>query len=259
MQVSAADAEPIADAARYLDERGGGRPLGMAAISFAVGPAIIALDEPPEAGGVDFFLGIGGYYDLEALITYVTTGFYREDGEADWRYQPPKRYGKWVFVLTNAGRIDELDDRATLLEMASRKLDDPDADLSGLEPALGPDGEAVYALVTNADPDRVPALMAALPPAVRDEAVALDLRQRDLSRLRVDFVLIHDRNDRIIPAAQSEALARALPPGRARVHVVGGLDHAQMDALGPGDALSLVEAIYTLLHYRDEHPGGASS
>ncbi|MGE5442055.1 MAG: hypothetical protein ACM3Q0_03210, partial [Bacteroidota bacterium] len=67
LQVTALDAGPIADSARFLDEPGGGRPLGMAAVSFAVGPAIIALDEPAAAGRVDFFVGIGGYHDLEAL------------------------------------------------------------------------------------------------------------------------------------------------------------------------------------------------
>ena len=55
-KVTALDAEPIADAVRYLDERGGGRPLGVAAVSFAVGPAVLALDEPAAQGRVDLFL-----------------------------------------------------------------------------------------------------------------------------------------------------------------------------------------------------------
>ena len=104
-KVTALDAEPIADAARYLDERGWRRPLGMAAVSFAVGPAVIALDEPAARGRVDLFLSIGGYYDLPALITYVTTGFYRQGPDEPWRHREPKAYGKWVFVLINADRL----------------------------------------------------------------------------------------------------------------------------------------------------------
>ena len=138
LQVTARDAGPIADSARFLDERGGGRPLGMAAVSFAVGPAIIALDEPAAAGRVDFFIAIGGYYDLEALITYVTTGFYREQEAGPWSYRPPNVYGKWVCVLTNSARIADPDDRATLFEMARRKLDDADADVTDSAIALGP-------------------------------------------------------------------------------------------------------------------------
>ncbi|MGE5442649.1 MAG: alpha/beta hydrolase, partial [Bacteroidota bacterium] len=183
LQVTALDAGPIADSARFLDERGGGRPLGMAAVSFAVGPAIIALDEPAAAGRVDFFVGIGGYYDLEALIAYVTTGFYRERESGPWLYRRPNVYGKWVFVLTNSGRIADPPGRATLFELASRKLDDADADVMDLAIALGPQGRSVYALISNGDPDRVPALIAYLPPEVRGEIDRLDLRRRNLAAL----------------------------------------------------------------------------
>ena len=113
LQVTARDAEPIADAVRYLDEREDARPLGVAAVSFAVGPAVIALKEPAAEGKVDFLLGIGGYYDLAALITYVTTGFYRPSENESWRYRQPKAYGKWVFVLTNADRLADPGDRAS--------------------------------------------------------------------------------------------------------------------------------------------------
>ena len=37
-------------------------------------------------------------------------------------YRPPKAYAKWIFMLTNADRITDPEDRATLSEMASRKL-----------------------------------------------------------------------------------------------------------------------------------------
>jgi hypothetical protein len=256
LQVSADEARPIADAARYLDERGAGRPLGMAAVSFAVGPAILALEQPAAAGRVNFFLGIGGYYDLDALLTYITTGFYREDEGGRWRYRPPKAYGKWIFLLTNAGRLAEPVDREILYEIADRKLDNPHAEVEDLLPALGPDGRAVYALITNADPERVPALLAALPPEVRSEIEALDLKRRDLKRRdlstgQINFVLIHDRDDRIIPAAQSEWMARAVGAGRAQVHLVEGLDHAEVKGLGISDAWSLLDAISAVLRYRD--------
>lgn len=251
LQVTAADAEPIAAGAHWLDERHPSRPLGVAAVSFAVGPAIIALDGTDASRRVDFFLGIGGYYDLRALITYVTTGFYREDGAADWRYRPPKKYGRWVFLLSNAGRIDDLDDRATLLEIASRRLDDPEAPIDDLAATLGPDGTAVYALIINADPERVPALIEALPPEVRTEMDRLDLSRRPLEAVVREAVLIHDRNDRIIPAAESVALARALEPADVHLYVVEGLDHAQVERLGPGDTLDLLDAVYTVLRLRD--------
>lgn len=251
LQVTALDAEPIADAARYMDARQQSRPLGVAAISFAVGPAVIALSEPRLLGRVDFFLGVGGYWDLSALITYVTTGYYRPSVNDSWLYRPPKAYGKWVFVLSNAVRISDPRDRATLEEMAGRKLDDKNAPIDDLVENLGPDGLAVYALVTNSDPDRVSALLNALPAGLAEEINLLDLKQRDLTSLPVVFVLIHDRHDRIIPAEQSEALAAAVASGRSCLYVVDGLDHAQMKQPGLTDALALLKAISTILRLRD--------
>jgi pimeloyl-ACP methyl ester carboxylesterase len=257
LQVTALDAEPIADAARYLDERGGGRPLGIAAVSFAVGPAVIALSEPGAEGRVDLFLSIGGYHDLPALITYVTTGFYRQREGEPWRFRQPKAYAKWVFVLTNADRLADPADRATLSEMARRKLADADADVTELAIALGPEGQSIYALITNGDPDRVVALIDDLPLGVREEIERLDLRRRDLSRLDTDFLLIHDADDRTIPAAQSLAFAAAIAPGHAKLYLVEGLDHAQVKTLGIADVLTLFGAIYEYLRLRDE--GGRQS
>ena len=247
LRVAADDAVPIADAVRFLGERAPGRPLGIAAVSFAVGPAVIALGEPGIH--VDFFLGIGGYWDLEALITYVTTGFYRHDN--GWVFRQPKAYGKWVFVLSNAARLGDARDAAILTGIAKRKLEDKDADIADLAGALGPDGRAVYALVSNVDPERVPGLLAALPPQLGEEIGRLDLKRRDLTRAPAFFVLVHDRSDRIIPAEQSQAFAAAVAPGQARVYLAGGLDHAQIKELGIGDAISLFEAIHTLLRLRD--------
>jgi hypothetical protein len=251
LRVTARDAELIADAVRHLDERGAGRPLGVTAVSFAVGPAVLALDQDAAAGRVDFFLAIGGYYDLAALITYVTTGFYRRQDDDPWHYRQPKAYAKWIFMLTNADRLSDAKDRATLSEMASRKLADADADVSDLVMALGPEGESVHALVSNRDPDRVAALLDDLSPAIRREIDLLDLRRRDLTRLDTEFLLIHDQDDRAVPETQSLAFAEALAPGRARLYLVEGLDHAQVKTLGVGDVITLLRAIYEYLRLRD--------
>jgi pimeloyl-ACP methyl ester carboxylesterase len=204
---------------------------------------------------VEFFVGIGGYYDIEALITYVTTGFYREQESGPWLYRPPRVYAKWVFVLTNSGRVADPHDRRTLLEMASRSLDDAGADISDLVNTLGPQGRSVYALISNGDPDRVAELIADLPPEVRGEIEQLDLERRNLAALDTDFLLIHGRDDRMIPASQSVALARAVAPGRGKLYLVGGLDHAQVTTIGAGDALTLLQAIYECLRLRDQASG----
>lgn len=250
-QVTGDDAVPIADAACWLQRDDASRPLGIAAVSFAVGPAVAALFEPEATDRVDFFLGIGGYHDLTALITFVTTGYYRRGADQPWQHRPPKKFGKWVFLLTNAVRLDDLDDKLTLIEMAERRLDDPDAAIDDLAARLGPEGRSVYALMANSDPDRVPALLAAGPRMVKREAELLDPSKRALTDLPTRFILVHDRDDRTVPADQSLIFAEATRPGQTEVFLIDGLDHAEPKPPSFAGALTFVDAVYTLLSIRD--------
>ncbi len=230
LRVSGADSGIIADAALHLHSLDPDRPLGMSAISFAAGPMVKALFEPGIAERVDFMISVGGYYDLVAVITFFTTGYYRADPDAVWRYRRPNVYGKWVFVLSNAHRLNDPGDRTALMTMAERRLDDPNADISVLADGLGPEARAVYALLTNTDPDRVPSLLAALPPAITEEIAALDLKRRNLGDLNVDFVLVHGRDDPIIPETESMAFADAARPGTADLYLLNSFQHVDPGA-----------------------------
>ena len=257
-RVTAEDARPVADAVRHLSERGGGapRPVGLVAISYAAGPALLAALEPETGRRLAFIGLIGGYHDLEAVTTYFTTGHFRGTADEEWRYREPNVFGKWVFVESNAPRLDDERDRTLLTAMARRKRGNPAADVSDLAARLGPEGRSVYALLENTDPERVPALIAQMPAAIREPLAALDLKRRDLSRIRARVILIHGRDDPIIPSTESEALARALPARRTRLYIVDNLGHV---ALGPGawgDIFTLWEAAYRVLQERDRMAAG---
>lgn len=252
LNVTAVDADPIADTLRHLArELGPGRPLGIAAISYAVGPAVIAANRADLRTRVDFLLGVGGYYDTGAVVTFFTTGYFRESPEEAWRYLAPNAYGKWVFVRANAERLAEADDRRLMAAVAGRRLADPSAGIADLVAGLGPEGKAVLALLDNRDPERVPALLAALPPAIREELAALDLARRDLGGDGPALLLVHGRDDAIIPYSESLALAAAAGPERARVYLLDGLDHADLAPRSWRDRLTLVRLAYRLLALRD--------
>jgi hypothetical protein len=252
------DAQPIGAAIRYLGgcvapaERAGS--VGVAAISYAAGPALLAALAPANRDLVGYLTAIGGYYDVEAVITFFTTGYYREDPEAPWRHRPPNAYGKWVFVRANAARLAGPTDRMALAEIAARKLEDLDADIADLRARLGPEGRAVMALLDNPDPDRVPALIDALPAPIRADLEALDLKRRDLSQLPFDLILLHGRDDPIIPSTESQALAAAVPDDRVSLYVLDRLTHIELSPGGLLDGLGLWRAIYQLLSRRDALP-----
>ena len=244
----------IADAFAHLTDPQAGLAAGRAgltAISYAVGPAMLAALEPDVRESVDLFVGIGGYHDLEAVVTFFTTGYYRTRPDAPWRHRRPNEYGKWVFVESNLAGLSDARDRELLRAMAARRRGDAGAGLGDLAAGLGPEGQSVYDLLVNADPTRVGALIAGLPEAMRADLMALDLARHDLSGLSARVILMHGRDDPIIPASQSVALAAALPPGQARLFVVGSLAHAELGPGGLFDTYTLWEAIFAVLQWRD--------
>ncbi len=255
-QVGPDDARILADAGLFLDRRGSGRRrLGMTAISYAVGPAVLALFEAGLAGRVDFLVAIGGYHDMEAVIAFFTTDRYRRDAAEPWRFRRANAYGKWVFVRSNLERIGDPGDRRLLAEMVERKLADPEAEVADLAGRLGAEGGAVHALLANRDPERVADLIAALPGEITADIAALDLKRRDLKGLSGRFVLIHGRDDPIIPETESQALAAALPSERVDLYLVDSLDHIDPQPAGPIDSLILLQAIYKVLTLRDGGEG----
>ncbi|MBE9555742.1 MAG: alpha/beta hydrolase [Proteobacteria bacterium] len=252
LRVRAADSDHIRDALLMLSERrakAGDATVGVIAISFATGPTTIALLSPDVKGRAHFMLYIGGYYDLEAVITFFTTGWYRDGGDGALKHREPNSYGKWFFAVSNGDFIDDPDDQALIEWMGRRRLDDPDADLSQAVSRLGPQGRAVYDLLTNTDPDLVPGLLARQPPRVRAEIAALDLKRRDLSGLDARFLLVHGNDDTVIPESQSIAFAAKAP--QAELYLLDSMQHVDPKPAGLGDQLSMLSMMYDFLKERD--------
>lgn len=248
------DAAEIADAVEYLSRRlatHGATRIGIAAISYSTGPAVLAALDARIRHKVSFVIAVGGYYDMDSVVTYFTTGKFRAAPGQPWRYQKPNVYGKWVFVRSNLPRVGNGTDRALLGAISERKLTNPRADTSALEDRLGREGRGIMALLTNTDPAAVPELIKGLPPAIRRDIAGLDLDRRDLTGLAANLILVHGRDDTIIPFTESVALAAAVGPDRATLFLVDGLAHVDLRPTGLSDALTLWRAVYRLLEERD--------
>jgi pimeloyl-ACP methyl ester carboxylesterase len=259
LKVSAGDSAFIADAIDELAQRaagGGGRSVGLVAISYAVGPALLAASQMPAGRHVRFIVAIGGYYDIEAAIGFVTTGYYRAADGSGQRLAPNEG-GKWVFVRSNADRVADPADRDRLHRIAERRLANPAAGIGDLTARLGPDGHAVYDLVSNSDPARVPALIGRLPGAIREQLRRLDLKGRDFRAVAGPVFLVHGRDDAIIPYTESVKLAEALGP-RADLTILDHFAHVDAGDIGLADGLRLWDAAMRILEQRDRLPAPGS-
>jgi pimeloyl-ACP methyl ester carboxylesterase len=244
LSADASDAEAVAAAVLALPRTPG--PAGIAAISYAAGPAFLAAFRPGIAARLDFIATLGAYHDTEAMVTFLATGAYRAPGETEWRLGQARPEALWLFVLANAAALPDPRDVAWLRAVAEARLAHrpapPDA-------GIGPGARAVLALADERDPDAIRRRIAALPATLRDALAQLSLADAPLSALDVCVILVHGTADPVIPWTESVRLARALP--RRRLHLVAGLDHVDPGGLSFAGRLALLQAAEDLLAARD--------
>jgi len=246
LALSRADTDRVAAALRQLRQWQPDVPLGIAAVSYAVAPAVAAAVQDDLA----YVVGIGGYHDAEAAIRFVTTGAFRPLGDAREFRVTPNRYGRWAFLRANADRLDDAGDAFILQTIAHTRFHQPDADVRPLAAKLGPEGRAVLALVDNRDPDAVTRLLAALPEKVRREIDGLNLALHDLSRLHGHVILVHGRSDPLVPYSESQALAAAASNARVSLFLVDDIGHIEFNAVTAANAWKMWSAVAALLGER---------
>lgn len=251
LEVRAENADEIAAAFRWFRLRRDLVPserFGMMAFSYAVGPTLIAAMQPELADGVDYVVGVGGYFDLRAVMTYFTTGWFH-DGE-NWRQGEPNRYGKWVFIEGNAHRLDAPGDRMRLLTMAERRKLDLSAPIGDLAEGLTAQGEALYRFIVNEDRERANALIDGLPDFLAREIAALNLADKNLQELRAHLILVHGLDDPIIPYTESRNLKQVLASQQVDLFLVRGLMHVDVTP-GLVGSWRMWRAVLALLNERD--------
>ncbi|MDO9386462.1 MAG: hypothetical protein Q7T65_07115 [Thiobacillus sp.] len=221
LRIRPSDAREIADAFAWISRQPELAPdgrAGMFAFSYSVGPAVLAALEDDIRGQVRFVVGLGGYHDLPRAMLFFTTGWFEHAGA--WQHITPDDTGRMVLAYSSLDYLAPAPDRAVFDRMVAQRTRDPEADLALLAAGLSPGARAVYALAVNDDPARFAELFARLPPAMREDIARLDLARHDLAPLQARLILVHGRNDNLIPYTESLALAVAVPAGQARVFLI---------------------------------------
>jgi hypothetical protein len=246
LSADASDADVVADAVAALPEGPG--PAGLAAISYAAGPALLAAARPETGSRLAFVATLGAYQSTEAVVTFLASGAYRFPGDPAWRQGKPQRGALWAFLAANVESLPHRGDRALLAEIARRRLAGREAD--ALAARLTPAGASLLALAGTTDPEAIPAALAALPQSIRLSLDRLDLAPDRLAGFRPCAILIHGDRDPIIPPSESARLA-ALLGDRAVLHLIPGLDHIEPRDLSLAGRVALLEAGQAILAARD--------
>jgi pimeloyl-ACP methyl ester carboxylesterase len=228
LTLRASDIDEIVASARFLDARLPGRrpdKVGLVAFSYGAGPAVAAAAEPAARDRLRFVVSFGGYYDLANVITFVTTGRYEYRGERG--QLAPNPYNRWIFLKYNLDLLGDPADRALLVEIARHKAERPPVEAAPLAAKLTPEGKALYALMANRDPARVPALLRQVHPDVAAQIARLS-PARVVRDVRAHLFIAHSNPDEFIPFTESLRLAEAAPdPARVHLVLLGGFRHVR--------------------------------
>ena len=232
-RMRSSDVREVADSFAWLASRPALAPpghLGIAGFSYGAGPVLLAALQPDIRDRVRFVLAVGGYYSLENVVTYLTTGYYRVDQPAatavsDAGRLSPHPYSEAAFIRSNLELLERSVDRGFFRDYAAYITGDRFDDDEPVPAYLAPDAQAFYDLLTNHLPAQVPVLLDRLPPRMRAELEGINPETHDLSQLRANVMLLHGRGDNLIPYTESIALAGALPASQVQLFLIDGLAH----------------------------------
>ena len=253
-RVRPSDVDEVVDAYRYLEDLPDVDPdrIGIFGFSYAGGLGVLAAADPAIADRVRFCFLLGSYYDLGDIVTYATTGYYREDG--DWVYMEPRHTGKWAFLKNMLELVDDSSDRALLSRIADVKLADESRNVAATADSLGPEGSRLYELMVNRDPDLAAGLIDDLSPRILEYFDALSL-PGNIDGVSARLIVAHGRDDNLMPYTGSIALAENAPAD-ATVHlrILESFQHVDLEFSwegGPSEwAATLAELgrVYSVAH-----------
>lgn len=249
-RISARDVDRIEDAARWLAQRDdltGGRPFGLAGVSFAGGLTVAAAGRASLKGRLAFVVTFGGYGDLSRVVRFLCLGELPDGTRAR-----PHDYGAVVILLNvldrlvPAGQVEPLRE-AVLTFMDASWLDLTDdqaarrtfARARALQAGLPEPSATIMRWVNDRDVDAAGPRL--LPHAL---AIAADpiLSPERSPAPDAPVFLLHGADDPVIPTQESERLSAWLAARtRVRLLVTPLLTHVDTQQQpGLGDAWRLV-------------------
>jgi dienelactone hydrolase len=238
-RLSVRSTDAIEDAAAWLAQQPELAPngrAGMLGISFAGGLSIVAASRRPVADRVEFVMSFGGHGDLPRTLRYLCTGIL-PDGSA----RPPHDYGVAIILLNVAERVVPPEQVQALRQGIRTFLHASQVDM--VDPAKAREIFARARVIAEQMPEPAQTYMqyvndrnvARLGPVLLPHISTL-AGHPALSPARspapsAPVYLLHGSGDNVIPAMESELLAKDLRARDATVYqlITPLITHAEVN------------------------------
>ncbi len=238
--IEPAEAENLVWAFQYLIEREYVDPERAGLGGFCVGAsfALVAAADPRIQDRVHFVNAFGPYFDAETLLLQAASRSMVYAGERiPWDPDPLT-----LQVLANE-LIETLDDPADADALTRRYMNNQALTPAELD-ALSPQARTVAGLLDGTTPERASSLYAELPGDFRRDLAAIS-PSAHVDNIRARLLVLHDRHDRLVPAAESRRLLAATEDrGNVRYTEVLAFEHVRPSGGGVGAILSEAFRLY---------------
>ena len=180
--------------------------LGMGGFCVGASLAAVAAQDDRIRDEVQFVNFFGGYYDARDLVKSVVTEsrFYGDDSEA-WE---PNRLSVEVVTSHLVEAVPDPDERALL----SARFEGGSTDAVVDGEALSPEARVVWALLSGPTLDEAEGLLAQLPERTLAHLAAISPSE-GIDRLSARTLIMHDRQDELVPSEESRRMAEAMRAG----------------------------------------------
>src|SRR5271166_3844988 len=241
-RVQAESADLIGTAAQNFAQQLQVPKVGVLALSFSGGLALLAARDPKYAQSIAWVATVGAHYDLADVLRFFATGeAVRPDGSVEHR--PPHEYGPLIVVYDEPQDFFSPQDVPTAHEAMRLLLSENVKASEDVAKRLTPAGQETmqriyhkqrgqFASALLAEIDKQPQPLAAASPAGH------------VKSLQVPVLLLHGSDDTVIPPTELLWLEREIPKDQLRAALISSaITHVEV-----GSKASLRERL-ALVHW----------
>ena len=250
--IDPSEIENLVWAYQYLREREfvDRNRVGIGGFCVGASFALVAAADSRIRDDVSFINAFGPYYDARDLLLQAASRSRHYQGQRDpW---DPDRLTLKVLANELIETLTDPLEQEVLTRLYLKRQDIPQSELEGLsEPAL-----RVRRLLDGTTPQEAQALYRQLPSEFRENMSRIS-PSTYVGSLKAKLMILHDRDDRLVPAAESRRLAGALEQrGHVRYTEVLAFEHVRPTSGGglwglAKEGFKLSRHMYTILREAD--------